>query len=104
MHRVAPALGLCAVLGFCAIFAGALVGGLHEVGRSVERPWGSLFFLYGAGRGFLVGLVVGIGASIIVPVVWLAASFIRLRFYVISRPNQAVEGTASSERQVQRKD
>jgi hypothetical protein len=80
LRRVGPAFRRCGILGICAIVAGVLVGGLHEVARSTERQWASLFFLYGAGRGFLVGLAVGVGLAIVIPLMYVAASFIRLRF------------------------
>src|ERR1041384_152717 len=63
---VLPVFRRCAVLGLCALLGAALVGGLRESARSVERDWAPLFFLYGAGRGFLVGLLIALGISLVI--------------------------------------
>jgi tetrahydromethanopterin S-methyltransferase subunit G len=65
------------------IIAGAALGGLREMARSVERDWASLFFLYGAGRGITIGSLFGLGVIVIIPLVYFVVWFIRLRF---SRP------------------
>jgi hypothetical protein len=79
LHHVLPAFRRCALFGVFAILAGAVFGGLREMTRSIERDWASLFFLYGAGRGFLVGLLVAVGVTVVIPFGYFVVSFIRLR-------------------------